>query len=72
MKTEYRDYMIEVIARQKDVLWAADVWIWTPEQTRNPSNYSWGQDEYRSADDAVAAGVALAEAEIDMRLAHIR
>ena len=33
MKTEYKGYRIEVTMEQKDGLWTADVWLWTPDRT---------------------------------------
>ena len=41
-----------------------------PRANEEPLNYSWGLDVYSSADDAVAAGVALAEAEVDICLSR--
>ena len=70
MKTEYRGYTIEVIAKQKDGLWAVDIWLWTPEQTGSALKNSWGDEGYSSANDALAAGVALAKAEADKCLSR--
>ena len=70
VRTEYKGYTIEVIARQKDGLWTVDVWLWTSEQRGAPLKKAWRDDGYSSENDAMAAGVALAEAEVDMGLSR--
>jgi hypothetical protein len=70
MKTEYKGYTIEAIANQKDGRWTADVWLYLPGQARARLQNLGEHDGYSSADDAVAAGVAIAEAEVDIYLSR--
>jgi hypothetical protein len=65
MKTEYRGYKIEVTAKRKDGLWAAEVWLWTLDQTESPTTEWMEVQGHSSEDRAEAAGLICAKARVD-------
>ncbi len=71
MKTVYKGHTIEVTMKQKNGLWAADVWTWTPDQFGSHLNNWWGAEGHSSAHDAEVAGLVWAKAHIDI-LSQIR
>ena len=59
MKIEYRGYSIEVTAKPKDGLSAADVWIWTLNQKMTPIS-DWAEvTDYSSAEETEKNGSAI-------------
>ena len=71
METEYKGYKIEIITTEKDGLWAADGWIWMLRHTRGVSlTASWRSDGYSSANEAMAAGVALSRSQVDILIGN--
>ena len=66
MKTEYKGYTIEITMKQKDGLWAADLWLWTPDRTGLNLN-SWREaDCHSEEEEAEVAALLWAKARVEI------
>lgn len=66
MKTEYRGFKIEVTAKRNDGLWAAEVALWTLDQTASPTTEGMEVRGHSSEARAEAAGLICAKARVDI------
>lgn len=66
MRTEYKGYKIELTVKQKDGLWAADVWVWTLVKTASPLSDWAGIEGHNTEDEAELAGLQWAKARVDI------